>query len=205
MSLEHVEVLVEEPSMAEVLKALLPRLLGSVTFEIHAHRSKPDLLKKLPSRLQGYRAWLPESTAILVIVDRDADDCLELKARMERMAAEAGFTTRASAGRSRIEVVNRIAIEELEAWYFGDWEAVRTAYPRAPMSVPRRKPYREPDAIVGGTWEAFERVLQAVGYFTNGLRKTEAARAIAEHMDPARNTSPSFRALRETLEAMATP
>jgi hypothetical protein len=25
-------------------------------------------------------------------------------------------------------VVNRLAIEELEAWYFGDWEAVRAAY-----------------------------------------------------------------------------
>ena len=35
------------------------------------------------------------------------------------------------------QVVNRIAIEELQAWHFGDWEAARQAnpYPRAqPMS-----------------------------------------------------------------------
>ncbi len=33
----------------------------------------------------------------------------------------------------------------------------------------------DPDAIPGGTWEAFERVLQRSGYFQTGLRKLEAA------------------------------
>lgn len=35
--------------------------------------------------------------------------------------------------------------------------------------------------------------------FTSGLRKIEAARVIAEHMVPARNTSPSFCCLRDAL------
>ena len=49
-----------------------------------------------------------------------------------------------------------------------------------------------PDAIAGGTWEAFERVLRQAGYFGGGLPKIEVAREMAKHMDPARNTSASF-------------
>ena len=89
-------------------------------------------------------------------------------------------------------------IEELEAWYFGDWQAVRRAFPRVSPTVPDRRGYRDPDAIAG-TWEAFERILQRHGYFRGGLRKTEAARVIAAHMDPARNRSKSFAVFHRTL------
>ena len=97
-----------------------------------------------------------------------------------------------AAGGSGWQLVNRIAIEDLEAWYFGDWAAVLSAYPRVPAKVPRRQGFRDPDAIVGGTWEAFERVMQAHGYFKGGLLKIEAARAIGAHVDPARSSSRSF-------------
>ena len=83
-------------------------------------------------------------------------------------------------------------IEELEAWYFGDWEAVRAAYPRLKPTVPRPARYRVPDAIKGGTWEAFERIMQRHGYFETGLRKIEAARAVAARMEVDRNRSLSF-------------
>lgn len=204
MSAAHVEVLVEERSMAALLSAVLPKILGPISHAVHEHRSKSDLLARLPARLEGYRAWLPADARIVVIVDRDGDDCRTLKQKLETMAATARFTTRATSHAGDFAVINRIAVEELEAWYFGDWEAVRAAYPRVPATIPSQAPYRAPDAIAGGTWEAFERVLQAAGYFqTGGLRKVEAARAIAEHMVPARNGSPSFQALRKALEEMA--
>ncbi len=79
---------------------------------------------------------------------------------------------------------------------------VRAAYPRASASVPRQAKHRHPDRIAGGTWEAFERVMQRAGYFGGGLPKIDAARAIAQHMDPSRNTSPSFCALRDALREM---
>lgn len=84
-------------------------------------------------------------------------------------------------------------IEELEAWYFGDWEAVCAAYPRAPKDIPGKSRYRNPDAIQGGTAEAFERVLQRVGYYATGLAKVDAARRVGAHFDPARCRSQSFR------------
>lgn len=46
---------------------------------------------------------------------------------------------RTGAGGAPWQLVNRIAIEELEAWYFGDWEAVRTAYPRIPSTIPNQQ------------------------------------------------------------------
>lgn len=140
----------------------------------------------------------------MIIVDRDDDDCEELKRRMETMALVAGLRTRTEHGDGNWQVVNRIAIEELEAWYFGDWPAVCECYPRVARNLPRREAFRDPDAIRGGTWEAFERALNQAGYFRSGLRKTEAARALGRAVDPRRNSSRSFIALRDTLhEAVA--
>ena len=71
--------------------------------------------------------------------------------------------------RLKRQLVNRVVIEELEAWYFGDWEAVRSAYPRVSPTVPNQSRYRNPDSVQGGTWEAFERILKGHGYFRTGL------------------------------------
>jgi len=205
MIVEHLEVLVEEPSMDAVLRALLPKILGPISFEIFSHSCKDDLLRRLPQRLRGYAPWLPENWMILVVVDQDDDDCRDLKAKLDEMARQAGLVPRSDAHGGRYAVINRIAIEELEAWYFGDWAAVCGAFPKVPSSAHNQARYRDPDAIRGGTWEAFERVLKHAGYFKGGLRKLEAARAIAPLMDPARNTSRSFQALRQALEDLKNP
>ena len=202
MSVEYVEFLVEELSMEVFLRGLLPRLLGDVPFEIHPFQCKDELLARLPERLQGYAAWRPEGHRIIVVVDRDDDDCRELKRRLEQAAQEAKLVTR-SRSRDRFDIINRIAVEELEAWYFGDWEAVCAAYPRVSPAAVRKAPFRDPDGIAGGTWEAFERELQKAGYFKAGLRKLEVARSIIPHLDPARNTSRSFQVLREAILELA--
>ena len=199
MSVDHIAFLVEERSMEDALQLLVPKVLGARTFEIHTHRGKPDLLARLPGRLLGYSSWIPKTWRIVVVVDRDNDECTELKARLERMATDAGLLTRSTATTMPFVVVNRIAVEELEAWYFGDWKAVCAAYPKVASTVPAKAGTRDPDAITGGTWEVFERVLQDAGYFKTGLRKIEAARAVAAHMDPGRNTSKSFQVFRDAL------
>ncbi len=202
MTVSHVEVLVEEPAMEAALRVLLPGVVGDLSFEVYPHQGKPDLLARLPERLRGYAAWLPDDYRIVVVVDRDDDDCHALKQQLEQMASDAGLRSRSQAGGQPYQVVNRLAIEELEAWYFGDWEAVRSAYPKAPATIPSQAKYRDPDAITGGTWEAFERVMQRAGYFQTGLRKIEAARAIAEHWQPQNNCSRSFQVFRDILQEM---
>jgi hypothetical protein len=201
----HLELLVEEPSMEAFLRALLPRLLPhDRTFEVYAFQGKSDLLGKLADRLRGYAKWLPDDWRIIVVVDRDNDDCVQLKQRLEAIARQAGMHTRTRAGSASWQLVNRIAIEELEAWYFGDWLAVRTAYPRVSINVPNQQKYRDADSIAGGTWEAFERVMQQHGYFKQGLRKIEAARVLGGLIDTQRNRSPSFRHFQQAvLEAVS--
>jgi hypothetical protein len=200
MKAAHLEVLVEEPSMEAFLRELLPRMLGpEVSFQIYPYQCKDDLLGKLPSRLKGYANWLPENYRIVVVIDRDDDDCAELKNRMEQMATDAGLRTRTTAAGKPWQVLNRIAIEELEAWYFGDWETVRQVYPKVGATIPKKEAYRDPDDILGGTWEAFERVLKSAGYFTSGLRKTEAARALGKKIDPQHNRSRSFQVFRAAI------
>jgi hypothetical protein len=202
---QHLEVLVEEPSMEAFLRELLPRLLPQGrSFEVYPFQGKSDLLEKLPDRLRGYAGWLPNDWRIVVVVDRDDDDCLDLKQRLEQFAAEARLSTRTQPRRGDWQLVNRVAIEELEAWYFGDWASVRSVYARVAPTIPSRATFRAPDSIAGGTWEAFERVLQRHGYFQGGLRKIEAARTIGAVLDPERCSSPSFRTFRQAiLETMA--
>ncbi|MCC5871779.1 MAG: DUF4276 family protein [Gammaproteobacteria bacterium] len=199
MTASHVVFLVEEPSMEAFLRAFLPRVLdASTTYEVHAFQGKGDLLAKLARRLRAYARWLPEDWRIMVIVDRDQEDCRSLKTRLETIAAAAGLTTRSSAP-GTWQVVNRIAIEELEAWYFGDWQAVRVVYPNVPASVPTKTAYRDSDAIRGGTWEHFERILKRHGYHRSGLPKTAVARAMGAEIQPARNRSESFQKFHQAV------
>ena len=191
--LEKLIVLVEEYSMEAALEHLLPKLLGDIEYQIIRFQCKDDLLKKAPERLRGYASWLPANWRILVLVDRDDDDCMVLKAELENMAAAAGLLTKTAADNGQcFQVVNRIAIEELEAWFFGDWSAVQAAYPRVPATLPQKAGFRDPDAVAGGTWEALEGVLKKAGYFSTGLRKVELARSVAVRMNPPNNTSRSF-------------
>ena len=129
----------------------------------------------------------------MVVLDRDDDDCRALKNQLETIATKSGLITRSRASGHPWQVVNRIAIEELEAWYFGNWEAVCKAFPRVPSTIPNRAAYRNSDSIKGGTWESFERVMKRYGYFKEGLSKVTAAQAIAIHIDPAHSRSTSFK------------
>ena len=200
----HIEFLLEEESCAEALKFLTPKIIGNqVSFATHTFQGKNDLLNCLKARLRGYAKWLPEDWRIVVLVDRDHDACLKLKAKLEKAASDAGLATRTSLGRmSRLQVLNRIAVEELEAWFFGDVEAITTAYPGVPMTLAEKRGFRNPDAISGGTWEALERILKQAGYYTAGMPKIEVARSIGRHLLPERNRSASFKAFCEGLREM---
>ncbi|MCW7753546.1 DUF4276 family protein [Desulfobotulus sp. H1] len=146
---------------------------------------------------------MPENWSVLVLVDRD-DDCSVLKHKLEQAAIRSGFITkRSAASGQRFNITNRIVIEELKAWYFGDWNAVKAAYPKVPVTIPQKAPYCNPDAISGGTWEALERVLKQAGYFSTGLRKAECAREIAMLMDIHQNRSGSFNIFLTAIQAIS--
>lgn len=191
--------------MEGFLRQVMPKILGErASFSIYVYQGKADLLRKLPGRLRAWAGWLPDSHRIFVLLDRDDDDCHQLKQTLESVATGAGLKTRSNCGSQPWQVVTRIAIEELEAWFFGEWSAVRQAYPRISARIPGQAAYRAPDSIVGGTWEAFERTLRKAGYFNQGLPKKEVADAVGRHLNPDANTSPSFAVFRAAvLEAVS--
>ncbi|MCX6638959.1 MAG: DUF4276 family protein [bacterium] len=199
MTKPHLEFLVEEPSMEACLQNILPKVINEkATFRIHPFQGKMDLLSNLSKRLRGYARWLPAHYRIFIIVDRDNQDCHELKSLLEQIVIDSGLVSR-SQNRNAWQIVTRIVIEELEAWFFGDMDAVRAAFRGLPLTLERKRKYRDPDAVVGGTQEAFEREVKKAGYYKNGLRKIEAARVISENMEPFRNRSHSFQVLYNTL------
>ena len=199
----QIEFFLEEESAEVALKIILPKILSAdVSFNFHVFQGKPDLLGKLPELLKVYRRWIPDDWRIVVLIDRDQEDCFQLKAQLEGIAHDAGFATKSNASQEGdFQVVNRLAIEELEAWFFGDVKALRTTYSRVSRNLQSQARYRDPDAITGGTYEALERLLKRLNYHREGLPKTTLAQNIAPHMEPCRNASRSFQVFVEGLKA----
>ena len=146
--------------MEAFLRVVLPMILGRTQFKIRQFQNKDQLLKRLPTRLQGYAQWITADYKIVVLVDRDNEDCEKLKAQLEQMALNASLATRSQPAGGQFTVINRIVIEELEAWYFGDWQAVQKAYPRRYPVHPGTITIPRPRRDSGRPWEHFEPVLQ---------------------------------------------
>ena len=200
---------VEEPSMQKALEILLPVILAQheVVWKVIDHGSKLALLKNIPNRLNGYKIWPTPAPRILVLIDRDDDDCIAIKRSLELRSAQAGLPTKSQPDKSgSFRVVNRLVIEELEAWFLGDVPALSAAYPGVPPSLASRAAFRDPDSIKGGTWEALLRVLQRAGHYagTTRLPKMETARRVAEKMNPSQNRSRSFQSFRDGLLSLTT-
>lgn len=200
----RLEVLVEEPSAEAALRYLLPRLVvGRARARVVDFGSKYALLKVLEARLRAYRRRVDggEDIRLVVLVDRDADDCERLKARLERSAATAGLPTKTRPdGHGVFLVVNRIVVEELESWFIGDSAALRAAFSSLPPIDPSKGIFRNPDN--GGSWEQLHRLLRRHGVYRGSYPKIEAARRIARHMEPAANRSVSFRHFVAGIEAL---
>ena len=163
------------------------------------------MLREIPNRLKGYVSWGDPNIRVLVLVDRDDDDCAVLKAELESSAGGSGMTTKTAPDHDgTFRVVNRIVIEELEAWFFGDVPALVAAYPGVSSSLAAKAAFRDPDAIAGGTWEALHRVLQRAGHYAGAQRlpKIEVARRVAAEMAILGNRSRSFQVFVEGLDAL---
>ena len=199
----HIEFLLEERSAEVTLKLILPKILpDDVSYNFHVFNGKPDLLKKLSARLKGYSKWMPDDWRIVVLIDEDRKNCQELKTQLENAAHQSGLVTKSrTLPNGDFQVVNRLAIEELEAWFFGDIEALHEAYPSVSKNLQYQKKYRDPDAITGGTYEALERLLIKTRDYVEKIPKIEVAQNIAHHMKPSRNRSNSFQVFVEGLRA----
>ena len=200
----RIEFLVEEQSAEEALKHLLPRLIGErAQWKLINLGSKYKLLKALPQRLAAYRQRISrgENLRIVVLVDRDNDDCETLKRRIEEAARSAELATKSVPDTDgRFLVVNRIVIEELESWFIGDPAALRKAFSSLPVIDATTGIFRNPDN--GGSWEALHRFLKKHGVYKSSYPKIDAARRIAPKLNVQANRSHSFQVFVRGVEAL---
>ncbi|MGH3545333.1 MAG: DUF4276 family protein, partial [Mycobacteriales bacterium] len=169
----RLEVLSEEPSAEKALEILLPKIVPGNPCKIRNFRGKQSLLTGLPQLLRACTARLKwEQLKVVVLIDRDNDNCLQLKDRLQRIATEAGLAT-TEGSTQHVTVLNRIVICELESWFLGDVPALRSVYPRVPASLGEREGFRDPDAISGSAARALDDVLRDHGYRRTGSQKVQ--------------------------------
>lgn len=211
----HIEILVEDSSGAVLLQVLLPQLLGPQgdphTWRLHAYKgigripqglvtkadpAKRILLDQLPKLLRGY-GKTPGIDAVVVVLDTDKRDCAAFLSELNAAA---------DACNAAPETLFRLAIEEIEAWYLGDRDALFAAYPRAKRDVLGR--YVQDSAC--DTWELLadavhsggSAAIKKAGWPLPGQVKHEWAKRIGPLMDLERNSSPSFGKLRDGLRRL---
>lgn len=206
----HIEFLVEDSSGASMIGTLLPQVIGGQglphTWRVHQYKGigrlpanltakadpvKRALLGQLPRLLRGY-GRTPGVDGVVVVLDNDQRNCSAFLRELKALLGNCKPAPR---------TLFRLAIEEMEAWFLGDRQALLSAYPRA------RKPvlaHYEQDAVCD-TWELLADAIHPGGYAAirsagwplPGQIKHEWAERIAPHMDVERNLSPSFRKFRD--------
>lgn len=203
------EFLVEDQSSGKALEILIPKLLGNdVTARIHSYKglgripqglrpksgaSKRMLLDRLPQLLRGYGS-APDYGYIIIICDLDNKDKHQFLSELNNVLDTC---------EPKPKAYFCLAIEEFEAWYLGDLNAVRKAYPKAKDSVLSN--YAN-DSICG-TWEVLadaiykggHEALKRKGWQAVGTEKSAWAKTISPHMNINDNVSPSFNFLHSQL------
>ena len=212
----HIEILVEDSSGQTLLETLVPKILGAQgdphTWRIHFYKgigripknlnaggdpAKRILLDQLPKLLRGY-GRTPGIDAVVVVLDSDRRDCVDFLAELKALAAGCNPAP---------NTLFRIAVEEMEAWYFGDRQALLSAYPRAKADVLNR--YQQ-DSVCE-TWERLadaiypggSAAIKKAGWPLPGQVKHEWAEKIGPLLEPDQNISPSFGKLRDGLRRLA--
>ena len=164
-------------------------------------RKGGNLLNNLHLYLRGFDRSLSsmKNAAIIVVLDNDKRNPEVFQQELEQVAKEAVMLT---------DYVFCIAVKEMEAWLFGDENAILNAYPSA-----KRKYIRsyEQDGICD-TWEVLANVVYPGGlarlqkksqnsYSETGRAKCEWADKIGMQLILEENVSPSFQNLLKTLQS----
>jgi len=212
----HIEILVEDSSGKTLLEYLIPPILGPYgdphTWRLHPYKGigrippglattadpeKRMLLDQLPRLLTGYRKT-PGIDAVVVVLDNDDRDCALFLTELNEVAARCHMAEK---------TMFRLAIEEMEAWYFGDRDAVLEAYPRARKQV--LDSYIQDSAcdtwetLADAIWPGGSAAIKKAGWPVPGQAKHEWADSIGPWMEIDRNLSPSFGKLRDGLRRLA--
>ena len=211
----HFEILVEGQTELTALSILLPKILGNYnevhTWKIHKHRGigrlpdnpaqKPNphdmtLLHQLPAKLRAYSKTPDANRQVVVVLDLDDRNQFEFLAQLKSLLTLCSHEFIASF---------ELAIEELEAWYLGDYHALMAFNPKIRTQILNE--YIQ-DSICG-TWETLVKAdtpeilcISKRGQEVQNKKK-EWAKKIPPLMEIDQNKSPSFQHFVKTLLSFA--
>lgn len=207
----HFEFLTEDKSSGKAMDILIPKMLGNgITYKIHTYKgigripkgmspkndaNKRFLLDQLPRLLRGY-GKTPECGIIVVICDLDNRDKRQFLSELNGVLNTCN---------PKPQTLFCISVEEFEAWYLGDLEAIQKAYPHAKKLFLNN--YVN-DSICG-TWELLadavykggHTALSKKGWQEVGKQKSVWAVTISPYMNVNENTSPSFKDMYTQLQS----
>ena len=188
----------EELSMRRFLESWLKQYLpgDNIAFRIFDFRGKDDMKNKLKKRIRAYRSEGNFIYKHFVVMDRDRDDCAELNEMLVKICASAGFEVRKCG--SSWQAATCIVIEELEAWYFGDWDAVKSCYSRVSSTIPRKPRFKKSDKIEKPS-QRLEKIFKD-SHIEDKFRKTRIAENVGRAYNADRSTSPSFKHFRKVVD-----
>lgn len=211
------EILVEGKSDKYTVGNIIEKIVGKYdyphTWKIIHHRGKgilpndlnglPDkrnrtLLHNLPSKLRAYNKTKDKNLVIIILFDLDDNtDCVKIKQEIVDIVDQCC---------PDVKCLIRIAIEELEAWFMGDQQAIKNAYPNA--KIDKINSYVQDSQC--GTWELLgdiidsqkvRKIIKESGKGSQRLceLKCEWAKNISQKMDVENNKSPSYKQFRDGL------
>jgi hypothetical protein len=123
---------------------------------------------------------------IVVLRDNDGGDCRTLKAALVDLCQRGG----------RDDTLVRIACQELEAWYFGDLDALADEFADETLrTLGAKARFRDPDAIVQPA-RALEELIPP-------FQKVSGARRMGARLKRETNRSRSFQAFINGIEKLA--
>jgi hypothetical protein len=212
----HFNFLIEDKSGERMLEILLPKILeDGYTSLIKSYKgighlpkglrrekdpTKRVLLNQLPRLIRGfgkaYKGYGEEYRAVLfVLMDLDTRDKTEFLEELKSVLQSCS---------PRPETYFCLAIEESEAWFLGDIEAIKKAYPDVKRQI--LTSYKS-DSICG-TWELLADAIYAGGHamlekkgkHEVGKVKSNWAQKITPYMEIDENKSPSFCHFRDHLK-----
>lgn len=200
MKIDELIVLIEDESGRIFLTGFLKKYFAArqINFSydsVIGFNGKSDILRKLSQRLKAFSGiYSGQSLAVIVILDRDADDCKTLISQINNTCQKAGFATYPFTNQVAKHIaITRLAIWEMEAWYLGDWENFKRTF--GLKNNPRRQP---PDYV-----QRPASVIEAL--FNNDrkpFRKSEIAAKFSSQINWHGNTSVSFQKLIKVLDIL---
>ncbi|MDR1053456.1 MAG: DUF4276 family protein [Planctomycetaceae bacterium] len=212
--MHHSIFLVEDISGETTLKIVLNKIgLNTEQYEIHSYRGigkipenlnksdsnpkKRQLLTQLPKLLKGFSTryqYLNHTIFVLC----DLDKCCFKKFREELLEV-------AKKCDADQHTQFFLSVNEMEAWFLGDFNAIKKIYSRAR----RRKNYTESklgcwetlaDSIKKGWSKELKKQKEKEGYSVIGKLKNQWATEITPHLNIQMNSSPCFCYFRDKIQ-----